>query len=903
MSIAKVLAEVLSPLLELLPQSWVERAKIRGLRRRYLKAMINMHASTQSRLPESIKHSLAPTMPPLHLEQVFVEPLVTFPRLNPGSQVTPTLDIEPDRWQKLYTYLTGKTPRLPRPGEVGEAILSHPRLVLCGPAGSGKSTILQYLALTCARASLGPYKRLLQERLGWVGRPPFPILVSLDKLVQEPGWKTDFATAMAQLVAHELSVCEQQVKEFLNQALAKRQCLVLLDGLDEIADTRLREEICQRLVTWANLSLPAPPDFKRKKSRRPKLENRVVVSSRTEGYNGELNQYDFTVCQIECFDKPRIDEFAKRRYGALSDHFSSDAAKSLQKHLELPHLQQLASNPLLLNLLFMLHILEQKLPSDRIMVYQEYVASLTRKEGTSSDKQDSVLQTLAWLSQTQLSQSGVALLPWPLAIHVISGLLQVTDEKAQEFLKSLCAKTGLLRRSSDIPPRVDFEHPTLRCFFAACAAIADAERFHQLLEHAACPEWSEVVSLYVERGGQDSAVIAGVLREDRQPHSHRHVKLAAQCARISSNRGSLLEPVKKRVEEALWEEVEHSQNIDSVTESLNDWAWFNSGEQVVESLMGLLKSRNEAARIAATRVAESYQKGEPIKLLSEALVNVLQYDPSLIVRRAAGQALACLGDRRISPLRPDMVEIPAGGFTLGYLQHETYCMSLPRFAIGKYPVTELEYAQFVQETGHRPPVHWRETFALERANHPVVNVDWYDARAFCQWLGAKTGLAYRLPTEVEWEKAARGSSGLGWPWGNDFKAGKCNGQELGFRGTTPVGMFPEGASPYGVMDMAGNVWEWCSTLWGAYMCPGRGYLALRTIFPAPYQSDDGREKIHVLGARLVRGGSYLSGMWETHSGYRRYARSTFEWNAQVVSAETPVSVFADKGFRIALTLI
>jgi len=91
MSIAKVLAEVLSPLLELLPQSWVERAKIRRLQRRYLETMVNVHRNAGFHLSESLKHSLALEMPSLHLEQVFVEPLVTFPRLDPGSQVLPPL--------------------------------------------------------------------------------------------------------------------------------------------------------------------------------------------------------------------------------------------------------------------------------------------------------------------------------------------------------------------------------------------------------------------------------------------------------------------------------------------------------------------------------------------------------------------------------------------------------------------------------------------------------------------------------------------------------------------------------------------------------------------------------------------------------------------------------------------
>jgi formylglycine-generating enzyme required for sulfatase activity len=133
---------------------------------------------------------------------------------------------------------------------------------------------------------------------------------------------------------------------------------------------------------------------------------------------------------------------------------------------------------------------------------------------------------------------------------------------------------------------------------------------------------------------------------------------------------------------------------------------------------------------------------------------------------------------------------------------------VPSFAIQKYPVTNREYAEFCRATGYAPPLHWRGSTPLaELLDHPVTFVSQEDAEAYARWLGA------RLPTETEWEKAARGTDGRLYPWGNRFDADACcwNRQPRnGMPNTAPVGSFPKGASPYGVVDMAGNVAEWCA---------------------------------------------------------------------------------------------
>jgi formylglycine-generating enzyme required for sulfatase activity len=195
----------------------------------------------------------------------------------------------------------------------------------------------------------------------------------------------------------------------------------------------------------------------------------------------------------------------------------------------------------------------------------------------------------------------------------------------------------------------------------------------------------------------------------------------------------------------------------------------------------------------------------------------------------------------------ELVLIPPGEFTMGSGKghgdekpvHKVY---LDAFYIGKYPITNVQYKRFVEATRRRAPRHWSGGRIPEgKENHPVVMVSWYDARAYCKWLAEETGEIVRLPTEAEWEKAARGTDGRLYPWGNEFDGDRCNTWESDIRDTTAVGEYsPRGDSPYGAADMAGNVWEWMSSLYKDY----------------PYNPDDGRENPEANGSRVLRGGSF-----------------------------------------------
>ena len=171
----------------------------------------------------------------------------------------------------------------------------------------------------------------------------------------------------------------------------------------------------------------------------------------------------------------------------------------------------------------------------------------------------------------------------------------------------------------------------------------------------------------------------------------------------------------------------------------------------------------------------------------------------------------------------DWVEIPAGEFIFGE-EKQQLRLTLETFYIARYPITNAQYQAFIDDGGYVDDRWWvdleRQTSPGEspwnQPNRPWTNVDWYETIAFCRWLSQQLGYEIRLPTEQEWEKAARGTDGREYPWGDHYREGFANVDEKGVRTTpsqldqtTAVGLYPQGTSPYGVMDMAGNVWEWC----------------------------------------------------------------------------------------------
>ncbi len=257
-------------------------------------------------------------------------------------------------------------------------------------------------------------------------------------------------------------------------------------------------------------------------------------------------------------------------------------------------------------------------------------------------------------------------------------------------------------------------------------------------------------------------------------------------------------------------------------------------------------------------------------VIDRLLLTIAKPEVALRVRIAAGEVLGHLGDPRLG----QMVVIPAGKFLMGEgrEQHELF---LPEYQLGKYPVTNAEYARFIEAGGYQDKRWWTEAGWQEvgqkqneprywqdarfnKPNQSAIGLSWYECVAYCRWLSTETGQLYRLTTEAEWEKGARGVEGGVYPWGNEFEVNRLNAREGDQKvcTNTPVGIYPTGVSPFGLFDCAGNVWEWCATRW-------------KKPFPYDaYQNEWRAEYLEGRNLRVLRGGSWNYKAEATRCGYR-----------------------------------
>jgi hypothetical protein len=690
--------------------------------------------------------------------------------------------------EKLYTPLRSRAETVGLGGLRGDGLVGlpdllpqHRRLLLEGQPGAGKTTFLRFVACMLARDSLGkagPEGRTWRERyLGGAGEALTPVLVRISDLVpllseeMSPLRRDDRRRLLDFLAAqcHENEIAVG--REGWRRLLEGGQGLLLLDGLDEVADEGLRGRIFE-IFRDAVAHWQCP----------------MVVTSRPI-QTAELREMGFHVATVEPFGRVEIETFLDHWVSAL---YQADDAAALRGEGEqyreallgalcdLPRVRRLASNPVMLTCLCVVHWNEGHLPEGRSRVYRAVVrwliaarTKLRKEEGFTDRFAESALAQLALAmmmgkkgkrTTIDFDEAAVAV---DAAVRRLFPALTSEDRRkeARRWLAFECLGSGIVE---ELPGRrLRFWHLTFQEFLAALqlAWRDDGEDRKKgwwplVRQHLDAAQWRETIELFpgclLGEGGEgrvDKLLerVLGLRGEDAD--------LASE-ARVAGIVGRLLQTLV----------VEQYQPRPEVSRTY---------EQSLRRSLGIFSAEG-AAEV-------------PVE-----------------VRIAAAEALGRGGDPRLAPERNNF--LPVTG--------------LPGVRLGKYPVTVEEYQRFVESRGYEERKHWegpgweereKEGWSapkdweaqLETPNRPVTGVSWFEASAYCRWLSEQRGEVVRLPTEAEWEKAATSEEGA-YPWGE----AEPNRERVNFGynvgETTPVGIYPASDGPDGHCDLAGNVWEWCA---------------------------------------------------------------------------------------------
>jgi len=726
-----------------------------------------------------------------------------------------------------------------------QILQNYSGVIVLGDPGAGKTTFLKYLAVRLARGE--------GERIGMGDFLPIllPLSGFANALLARDIRLDDFIAEYFAGIGSNLPI-----GPMLSEALKVGRALILLDGLDEIRDLNMRNTVVERVVDFFA--------FHRRQG------NKFVLTSRVVGYRAiRPSAEDLVECTIVDFEEDEIEEFVGYWTSALEKQAQGNTAVAradaetdrrelLDAIQQNPGVRQLASTPLLLTILALMKRQGVSLPERRVQLYDQYVTTLLSTwnrarslSGRAPSRDLDEIQTVRILA------------PLALWMHEVSpGVGLVRSEDMRRKLEELFTERG------DAAP-----------LQAARQFLMDVR------EHAA---------LLLERGPGEYGFIHLTFEE--------YLAAVALALKGQGNAAPIIDVLSAHVGEQAWREVTLltigylgiRQQLPRV-----------SGE-VVEALVSAKSGPpGEAVVLAGDAVLDTWPGGVPPQSRERVvreLVPTMQ-DPAIRpeLRRRAGLLLGRLGWRPGDLDR--FAELSAGEFLAGVRKESTEIPYL--YWIGKYPVTNIQFARFVQEGGYKSSEYWSEdgwdwrtgiydarkleAVARDWLEHrpavkrnipyywhnielsnpivPVVGVSWFEAEAYCNWMARKIvavpeGYTVRLPRDEEWEYAARGEDGREYPWGDVFDKAAANTWDSdstgsGLGGTTAVSTFPQGVSPKGVWDLSGNIWEWTAS-W--------------------YDEDQ--------KYRIVRGGSWI--------GYQWFARTTFcNWSI-------PLMFNDDLGFRVVI---
>lgn len=717
--------------------------------------------------------------------------------------------------EELYTPLASRPSEITRKGfgrsRGAERVLlpgllpQFDRLLLIGQPGSGKTTFLRLVACMLARDILG-HRRSPPWRVEHLGlparmRPPIPCLLRMATLVvlfekfSQPGrldtraWLLDLLAAQSCLTRSQIVEALQDPKhmarcEQWDALLTKGRVLLLLDGLDEVADLTLRRRVARifqdACVAWPN--------------------SRIVVTSRPIDH-AQFRELGFHMATIEPFGSAEIERFVERWSTALfqgrTDRSEEHARTLLAALRERPDIRLLATNPVMLTCLCVIHWNEGHMPEGRARVYR---AIFTWMLGARSEQRwragftnafaENAFSALA-LAMTNHDEGKLATFDVAMAIPAI-------DEEMRRHLPNF--KPELQQRANTEVGRRRVAHEWL---------LRECEWSH-IIEEVAGNQlrfWHLTLQEFL-------AALALAWRDDGDgPEDWWPI-------------------IKVRLDDPQWRET---------LELLPGCLYDEGGQRRVDRMVGRLlelarpgdlQSEARAFGLAGCLLAPmSVFKYSPrlqivadFEAIRARVMAIFSHEGSVSVplktRIRAAEALGRAGDPRL--VAENFIPIPGTPVSMG-----------------RFPVTVSEFARFVDDTeGYaladwwdREGLTWRVESRREHPrawdeqkqfpNHPVTGVSWWEARAYCRWMTHRQARQIRLPTVREWEAAATSRHGP-YPWGGTAPTEEMVNFRQSVGSPTPVGLYPEGAGPYGHLDLAGNVYERCED--GPKNEPGQRWL-------------------------------------------------------------------------------
>ncbi|NIM14207.1 MAG: SUMF1/EgtB/PvdO family nonheme iron enzyme [Candidatus Aminicenantes bacterium] len=631
------------------------------------------------------------------------------------------------------------------------------RILLRGGAGTGKTTLIKHLAYTVTHDLCTP------DLKGYL-----PVMVFLKDLwlifyekLQEGRKKVVFEDLL--FLYLKKTECPLNL-DIISGYLSQQKALFLIDGLDEVPD-HLRKDLVKIISQF---------QFTNKK-------NRFLLTGRPHGIAGPaVSHFKDDLQDIEPLDDKMVEDFIKKWFKAVSGKAKGvgkeTAGAMLSDVGRHEHISVFTQNPLLLTAVCILYQDGKRIPEQRADLYNRIIDNLIHRRfhnPAQPGRENQVLEFLMHLAYNAQVKNRKTIDKSDTLESLRTIFSRRDDERESQYqlrisnlLDEIEPNCGLFNRLSS--GEIEFTHLTFQEFLAAKHMVYMGIDWKQYLEKE---WWEETLLLYT-----------GFMSLDRKRESNAIV-------------GAILEAVET------YKRKKSSLRIQFLAgKALCDFQPAKRELQVVNRVL-------------------------------DAMYRLIDSKENVEHRFQAGVFVGDLGDTRIHP--DNMVPVPAGEFIRGSNDGEDNekperRIYLDAFEIGVYLVTNQEFKLFVEDKGYEKeelwtpegwqwrtkenitePKYWHDR-KWNGPNFPVVGVSWYEAAAYANWLSQVIGKTYRLPFEAEWEKAASGTDGREYPWGNKFDKSMCNSGESGLGRTSPVGIFPGGASPYGCYDMAGNVWEWCA---------------------------------------------------------------------------------------------